>query len=689
MNYNEIVTDIVANYQHPCDAEVPVGSYRRVMWEKYNPSLANKGPAINEEWQTEVILINKRVYDKNPFGLKSEPLPVTMGTDPITGQPIDPETTCTGIWSAKIGYCFASQAELQKYVSDIGSTLQPDNNWYGADLSKSNLFKHARELEMYRLENTGAIWTLQGPKVDKRTCMMYDDSTKASTKINFNNVSNDRSAYLKHYEDKPCAYVGMKVNSQADTSIPGIPIAIAVAVAALPPIFSDKCLPVEFGFPYTNISKSIMSAWNKTSQDFKLFWDSLPGLPKGEGSIIATMYDNLSVSMQELGQSALAFSQYALQLAWKQFTEIISAAMNIVGGGWEMIKRFLPKISILGVNIDILELCTDPNGVQKLKDQIPSTDQAIDAIYSVIGSSYRYAIEYIKVRSRDIVDAITDLYDWAWANLQYAGVAMCKLLGELAQIWSMPPEVPNPVWLAIKAVREIFSQIPPLDIIMSGNFPGFTASELYDMIMKYINQKREEVLLLVSNVAAQIKAVEEQLMSLKKSLTTQESRYQQYLSGMWEQVKEETTAMYKAQIDALKVQINSAQERLTQLINERFNLLDQINNVMKMGMDYLKQLPIMSTVNQLLGLAGASIDSIIDMVKNAETGLESLYEDFVEGCRNLKDVCKTIYNQVCTLAMSKVTQWVNKLLSILSLVITFPSMSFCVPMIEYPKITGL
>lgn len=683
MNYNEIVNDIVQNYQHPCDAEVPAGHYRRVMWEKYNPTLANKGPAIKEEWRTEVILIQKRVYDKNPFNLKSDPLPVQMIIDPETGQPKDPSLECTGVWSAKIGYCFASQAELQKYVSDIGSTLQSDNNWYGADLSKSSLFKHSRELEMYKLENTGAIWTLSGPKVDKRTCMRFNANTQAVTSIDFNNVSNNRSAYLKHYEDKPCTYVGMKVNSNADTSIPGIPIAIAVGVATLPKVFEQGCLPADFGFPYTNISQSIMKTWNKTRHDFKLAWDSLPGLTQGAGDRIATMYDNLSISMQELGQSALAFSQYALQLAWKEFTEIISAAMNIVGGGWNMIKRFLPTISIAGVQIDILDLCTSPNGVQKLKEQLPNTTQVIDAIYAVIGSSYRYAIEYIQVKSRDIVDAITDLYDWAWANLQYAGVAMCKLLGELAQIWSIPPEVPNPVWLAIKAVREIFSQIPPLDIIMSGNFPGFTASELYTQCMTYINQKREQVLEMVQTVSSQIKAAQQQLSDLKKQLTTKESRYKQYLAGMWEQVKEETTAKYKAEIDSLKQQVKTTEERIKQLVSERFDLLEQINNVMKMGMDYLKKLPIMSTVNQLLGLAGASIDSIIEVVKNAETGLESLYEDFVEGCRNLKDVCKTIYNQCVTLALSKVTQWVNKLLSILSLVINYPSMAFCTPMIKY------
>lgn len=684
MNYNEIVDDIVANYQHPCDAEVPQGSYRRVMWEKYNTDLSNRRPAVGEEWLTEIIKIEKRVYDKNPFNLKSDPLPYPTTTDPNTGEVKDPSTTCGGIWSEKIGYCFPSQQALKEYVESIGSTLQPDNNWYGADLSKKDLFKNSQELEMYRLENTGAIWTLSGPRVDKRTCMRYDSNTASATLIDFNGTGASRSAYLKHYEEQPCTYVGMRVNSNADTSIPPVPAAVSVGVSALPLVYQAACLPVNFGFPYTNISESIMKTWNKTRSDFKVMWNSLPGLVEGAGDRIATMYDNLSVSMEELGQSALAYSQYALQLAWAEFQKVISAALNIVGGGWDMIKRFLPSVSIGGVKVDIITLCTTPDGLQKLKEATKDKkERVINDIYKAIGSSYDYAIEYVKMTSRDIVDALTDFYDWCWSQLQYAGVALCKLLGELAQIWSMPPEVPNPVWLAIRAVRQIFSQIPPLDIIMSGNFPGFTSSELYTQLMKFINDKREAVLTQVKQLESQIDELEQKAIELKQDASDKLIKYQQYLSGMWERIKEETTAAYKKSVKSADDAVDAIEKNISEIKKERKSLLDSINDIMKMGMEQLRKLPLMSTVNTLLGYCGISLDDICNIIQNAETGLTTLYEDFVDATRSLKDVCKTIYNQCCSLSLSKVTQWVNKLLSIIGLNIQYALMSLCTPTIKY------
>lgn len=678
MNYNEEIDKIVKDFQHPCDAEVPAGSYRRVKWEKYNTDLSNRSPAVGEEWETEIIPITKRVYDKNPFGLLSEPIPEQQATGP-GGEPVP----CAGVLSKKIGVCFASQQALADYVKSIGSTLQADNNWYGADLSKANLFKRTEELAMYRLENTGATWSRSGPRVDKRTCMRFDQATSACTAINFDGVYDHRTAYLKHYEDKPCAYVGMTINTNVDTSIPGVPVAIAVAVAALP-LIPTGCIPADFGFPYTNISQSIIKAWNKTKHNFKLYWDALPGLTEGLGDRIATMYDNLSVSMEELGQASLAMSQYAMQLAFAEFKKVISAALNIVGGGWELIKRFLPKPTILGVEIDIIDLCTSPDGVKNLKKQLKgNAEQIIKSIYDVIGSSYRYAVEYVKMTARDIVDAITDLYDWAWTQLQMAGVALCKLLGELAQIWSMPPEVPNPVWLAIKAVREILMQIKPLDIILSGNFPGFTASELYDQCMTQVKKERDQIVAEYQAIKDQITHAQEELKNTVKELNEKVRYYQQYLNRMWEKVTEETTAFYERQINQLKDKKQEVTDRIAALDAQGASTLDKIKDCLSMGLEQLKKLPMMKPITDLLEMAGATVDSILEITTNVTTGCKSLYEDFVDGSRSLKDICKTIFNQISTLCISKVTQWVNKLLSIIGLVINFPSMSFCTPMIEY------
>lgn len=683
MNYNEEIDKIVADYQHPCDAEVPPGSYRRVMWEKYNTDLSNKRPAVQEEWQTEVILISKRVYDKNPFGLKSDPLPYPTSTDPNTGQVQDPALTCTGIWSTKIGYCFPNQQALADYVQSIGSTLQADNNWYGADLSKSSLFKNTNELAMYQLENSGATWTKNGPRVDARTCMRYNSVTNAATLIDFDS-GGTRTAYLKHYEDQPCTFVGMRVNANADTSIPGIPIAMAVAAAALPSHAISGCLPISFGFPFTNISDSMVKAWNKTSHEFKLVFNGLAGQAAGVGDRIATVYDNLSVSMEEIGNAALAMSQMAIQTAWMTFTEVISAALNIVGGGWNMIKNFLPKVSIAGTQVDILELCTSPNGVATLQAAGRNkAEEMIDSIYSVIGSSYRYSVEYVKMTSRDLVDAITDFYDWCWCQLQMAGVALCKLLGELAQIWSMPPTVPNPVWAAIRAVREILMQIKPLDVILSGNFPGFTSADLYDQCIKKINKEREAVLTQVEALDKQIKDQYElrvkQLKEYKEALRKQA----QYLRGMWEQRNEENDNKHEQNVKAAKDKTEESDQKISAWQRTKETLLKSIENIYKMGMKFLTELPIMSQINTFLGMAGAGVEQIVSIVQNARTGMDSMCEDFVDGCRALKDACKTIYNQVCTLSLSKVTQWVNKLLAIIGLNISFPGMSFCVPMISY------
>lgn len=690
MNYYELVDEVLENYQHPCDAEVPPGFYRRVMWEKYNTNLEQKGPAIQEEWQTEIIKIETRVYDKNPFGLKSEPLPVEMITDPSTGELVSPEIECKkgGVWSSKIGHCFKSQEELRLYVKSIGSTLQSDNNWYGADLSKQGLFKHKNEIDMYRLENTGAIWTTSGPRVDKRTCMRYDIDTKMCTLVDFNNVHSDRSAYLKHYEDRPCTYVGMQINTNPDLSIPGVPKAEPTQVNPLPLVFQAMCIPAMFGFPYTDIAKSVTEAWNKTRQDFKVFWDSLPGLTEGAGDRIATMYDNLSISMQELGQAALAMSQKAIQDAWAEFKKVIETALNIVGGGWEMLKKFIPKINILGIEIDIVELCTSPDGVQKLKEQILGTeeitiDKVIDAIYTTIGSAYRYTVEYIKMTARDLVDALTDFYDWCWAQVMMAGVSLCKLLADLAEIWAIPPEIPNPVWLAIRAVKELFKKIPPLDMIMSGNFPGFTASDIYDFVMKKINEQREIILAQVKLIEEQIEQQYEELLATKKELEEKVRYYHQYMKGMWEQVTDALTADKEEEIKTLKEKVSSMGDKIKVLVQERIDALGGIDNILKMGLNYLKEFPLIKQISELLELAGVTIEEIMEFVTNDETNLESMYENFVEGCRTLKDYFKSIVNQVYTLALSKVTQWVNKLLSILSLIIEYPLVAICAPLMKY------
>ncbi|WP_459566993.1 hypothetical protein, partial [Enterobacter hormaechei] len=84
------------------------------------------------------------------------------GTDPNTGQP-------TGILVPKIGYYFNTQAEIDAYITSIGATkINGGNDWYGADLSKSNLYKNPGELAMYKVENSGGYLSGTNPVCDAR-----------------------------------------------------------------------------------------------------------------------------------------------------------------------------------------------------------------------------------------------------------------------------------------------------------------------------------------------------------------------------------------------------------------------------------------------------------------------------------------------------------------------------------------
>lgn len=72
--------------------------------------------------------------------------------------PTNPDGTpgvSTDILVTKIGYYFANQADIDAYITSIGATKLAGNDWYGADLSKANLFKNPGELAMYKVENSG------------------------------------------------------------------------------------------------------------------------------------------------------------------------------------------------------------------------------------------------------------------------------------------------------------------------------------------------------------------------------------------------------------------------------------------------------------------------------------------------------------------------------------------------------
>lgn len=685
MDYESIIDGIMVNFQHPCDAEIPPGYYRKIEWQGHSENY----PSVGVEWNTSIIKIGTHLYTQEPFGNRSDDLPVI--NPPAEGEP-------AGILVPKIGFYFATQADIDLYISSIGATkIGGLNDWYGADLTKSDLFKNPGELAMYKVENSGGYLTLAGPKCDPRIRQTFNQDTGAFTNVDYY-WNGNRIAYMKH-DDSPahaCKYVGMAVNTNADTSIPPVPTPKASVYGVLPSelmLMSFRgisCIPATVGFAYTNISDAMLKAWNETRHTFKLVFDMLSGAVQN-GNGIATMYDGLSIAMEEVMAGALALSQQAWQAAIKVFKDVISSALNIVGGAWDMIKSFLPSVSILGVKIDIYELIFGENSVQQLKDAfsaiiasgVQTYESVINEIYSVIGSTYNYAVEYVKAGARDLVDACSTLFDWCITMFQNGCVALIDLYGRIMQIWSMPPIVPNPLWAAVLAIRNILRQIPPLDIILSGNFPGFTAMDLYQMA-------QEKVKAFIDAQYAQIKALYEQAQSIYKQLTEHtlerdaiQRKFEQYKAWMWEAVTDATTHAYQMALDAANAVIDETKAIYNAIQSQIQTLKDALKDTYSLAMEELKKLPIMAQINQFLGYCGIAFDTLLETYDNAVAGAKSLYKNFVDSSRSFKDTCKVIYNQICTLALSKVTQYVNKLLSLIGLSIVFGEITICVPAIQY------
>ncbi|UJP30617.1 hypothetical protein phKl59_261 [Raoultella phage Rpl1] len=686
MDYESIIDGIMQNYQHPCDAEIPAGYYRRVIWQGHTENY----PAVGVEWDTEIIKIGTHLYTQEPFGHRSTDLPVvnSPGTDPNTGQP-------TGILVPKIGYYFNTQAEIDAYITSIGATkINGGNDWYGADLSKSNLYKNPGELAMYKVENSGGYLSGTNPVCDARIRQAYNQDTGAFTNIDYY-WNGNRIAYMKHDETgaHQCKYTGMQVNTNADTSIPPVPPAMPSTYGALPSELSRadiSCIPATVGFAYTNISDAMLQAWNETRNTFKLQFNMLTGAVQN-GFGIATMFDGLSVSMEEVMAGALALSQQAWQTAMKVFRQVISAAFNIIGGAWGLINQFLPQVTILGVAINIYDLVFGDNSVQSLKDAfnaiIKSGQQTyetvINAIYGAIGSAYNYSVEYVKAGARDLVDACSALFDWCLTMFQNGCVALIDLYGRIMQTWAIPPEVPNPLWSAVLAIRNIMMQIKPLDIILGGNFPGFTAMDLYQ-------QAQEKVKAFVDESYEQIRWLYEQGQELYKTLKNQiferdaiQRKFNQYLNWMWGAVTDEATAAYQSALDVANAAVAATQAAYDAIQEQIGSLQDAMKDTYSMAMEELKKLPLMSTINEFLGFCGVAFDDLLKSYENAITGAQSLYKNFIDSSRSFKDHCKVIYNQICTLALSKVTQYVNKLLSLIGLAINFGSISVCVPVLKY------
>ena len=667
MNYNDEITNQLNNVSDPCGSAVPAGYYRRVKWELYNPGgTGNIEPGNGVEWETEVIDRNTHIWTSSPFGEQSTPFSEPTNTE---------DSTPSGIWCSKLGIYFETQTALTQYVSSIGATLLSNNDWYGADISKSSLYKTTFEKSMYLIENAGGTWTNNTPRINSKTMLSVDSNNTLS--INFNCLEDHRVSYLKYYDTKPCTFVGLHTNTDVSVTLPGIPTVVLPTIAALD--MSLTCMPVKLQFPYSGIYTAIIQAWNTSVTNAKLDFSKLPSLPNFSAWNLGTIYEHLSNKMEELGNGALAIAHEGQVAAAKVFKEIISQALNIVGGGWNVLKAFLPTITIAGISVDVEDFCM--NGVNSFVQALMNSPlaQTIEQIYSAMGVDYDYATEYVKMEYRDLVDAVTEFYDWCWSQLFQAYVAISKFLTDMALKWTEPPKTPNPLWIIVKEVEDILSQINPLSIILSGNFPGFTSTDIYNYVKTEINQ-------LISSTTAQIKQFKLQLITLNQqvinksnSITSLEMQFTQYLAGVEEKITDELTAEKQAVINETKEEYQTLSNQVEQINTDINNLKENIQDLYTLGIEKIKNFTMISEINNFLSLAGVELDSLILQVKS---NVNSMYKSYSDAMRQIKDTCKFIYSQIATLSLSKVTQWINMLLQIFGLKIEFPEIDLCIPIIK-------
>lgn len=711
IDYNAIIAQLVSQVVDRCKDRVPDGSFRRVMWETYNPNKQMIQPEPTEEWDTEVIEIGTHMYTSNPFGHRS---------DDLYEEPVVPPTPPVGVLVRKIGHVFSSQQEVDGYIKSIGATKIGSQDWYGADLSKRNLYKNPREYEMYLAENSGGVWRMVGdPIIDKRTMMELCPETGGFNAISATGLDNSDilTKYVKFYEERECTYVGFRANLDVDPTIPGIPIVIPPVIPPIPwcldyntissytqtefidaddiitPQFSISVVMVEVSFPYSNLGKAILDALGKSQFDVKFDFDLLT-LTKSDPkkSLYETMYDGLSSAAEEVGNASVAFGQAVLLKALEVFKKTLDQLLGIVGGAWDMISAFLPSIQVFrGFVVDILDLVFSSSPLQYLKTQIKnavdsgimSADEAIQSVYDVIGSSYDYASQRVKAGGRDISDAATDLWQYCLTLMQNGCVALAKLAADLAQIFTMPPLVPNPLWAVVTMVKEMFMKIEPLGMILSGNFPGFTAADVYKLVMEKVDAVVDSTMIQIEKFQDMYRELTDRYEQLTTELKENWVKESQYFEGMWGEITDAATEAYTDAREELEKKIDSISIELKSVMDKIDSLKSEINDIFTMGVDALKNIPLMEPIEKLLALAGTSFDELVSLKDNLVTGAKSMYDGFVEGAKSIKDYCKIVVDQISTLAISMVTEWINKLLGIFGLNIKFPDLVIPVPVIKF------
>jgi len=732
------------NAPSPCELVLGPNEYRRTLWENYNPSKTpgvfpptfTSGMTPDNGWETEIRNKYDRVYDIYPFSsLPSYYVPPS--SNPTDSQQC---SITGGVWCEKIKHCFDSQQDLEDYVASIGSTYYSNSitgGWYGADISLSNLYINpSLELPMYKAENSGGLYSDGNIYSDERL-LQYDvaysaDSNGNSISTNLeglyaidviggrgsNRNSQITKAVINDSSSGKCYVFSIALGTPTgnEGDLPPLPsptpAPVVVPILTMPnaETYSGNnsvCIPIPF--PYASlpsavlegIGQSMFTTIDQSSIDMSLFTSfEFPGLGVPEypdETFGETMNRYLGDAMNEAKQFAISLPTAIRTAVINALKAQVEPILSLIGGAWDLIKSLVPPITILGVEIDLIYLVFEAenpvqylsnafyqiidNGTQKIED-------VITAIYQAIGSAYDYANELYTSPRKDLNDSLQTLWDWIVMKVEMGYVGLMGYLGELAEIFTIPPPL-NPINLAIRAVNQIFNTVYDglLAKIVSGEFPGFTAMDIYDLMMEQVNTIIEQVNAQITVLLDQLEAIKNQIANLGPQLQELQLQIEQGVKQGVDDAEEQYEQLV-AQYDALKAQLDSYMNQESDTQSTIDSLLDSISDKWELLLAYVNDLPIMATINDLLSMMGLAADDLINLVENSYNQATAAASSFKD---EVKQWCQTIMDQVATFCVTFVTEWVNRITSLLGFVLTFPTFTICIPImppinISFPAI---
>jgi hypothetical protein len=716
-----------ANSIPPCEV-LGEFEYRRVRWEDYNasktvgvkPPIYSNGTVASDGWLTEIKDMRVPLYTSYPFS--SAPVDAISQTPNTTAS--DACELTAGVWCEKINHCFSSQQELLDYVSSIGAVYDAGGitgGWYGADLTldPSVFINFALEEPMYLCENSGGFWA-GSVYIDERTMMYNERYNRDETTTILKGAhepdwvggrGNDRGGRTSSMIDEVdendpsifyCYMHRISLNSTDGTESipppnpaatpPETPIAGLLVTATS--IFFASSVSVTVQFPYSNLPSAIATALGSSAMvksDSDSTCASIFSMPPLIGvptfpdiNLGETICKHAGDAMNEAKIIAAAIPPAIRAAAIKAAKSFVDPILSLIGGGWDLIKSLVPSLSFSGIAIDLVDMVLNiDNPVQYILDMIyEAVGDSIDdmnamicSIYAAIGSSYDYMSDRFRSIRKDVVDAVDSLWSWIILKVEMGFVGLMDYLGELAFIFTLPPP-PNPINIAIKLVREMFASLYDGIFlkIMSGEFPGFDAMDLYQTMMDKVNVVIDSVMLQVKAIVDLVLGLERVIANLNRDKLVLERRLSE-----GEDVQSE--------IDAITILIAEKEEELANQRSLKDILLDSIKDKWNILLAEIDNIPIMSTINSFLSFIGMSVDSLLTLIDNGVNKSIAAVSSFAD---EVKMWCKTIFDQVSTLVVSFVTEWVNKIIKLIGAPISFPPVTIPVPTLPaicFPKPT--